>query len=230
MNSTKDSARVAGLLYLLVAITGAFSIMYIPAVFVVPGDATATASKIKASELLFRIGIVSELFSIILFVFLVVALYHLLKGIDKKLALLMLILALVSAPASYINVVNRIAPTLLLGGADYLSVFDQHQLEALAMLFLKLHGNGMAAVSLFWGLWLFPFGILVVRSGFIPRILGVLLFVAGIAYLTGFLTALLLPGHSHTVSQFLLPLEAGELPIIFWLLIKGARVQPLKGA
>jgi hypothetical protein len=228
MNSTKDTARVAGLLYLLVAITGAFSIMYIPSVFVVPGDATATAGKIKASELLFRIGIASELLSIIIFIFLVLTLYHLLKGINKKHALLMLILAVASVPASVINVVNRIAPIMLLSGADFLSVFDKHQLVALAMVFLRLHSNGMVVVSSFWGLWLFPFGYLVIKSGFIPRLFGVLLMIAGTAYLIGCVTALLLPVYSHTVSQLMLPLEAGELPIILWLLIRGAKVQPLE--
>jgi predicted transporter len=117
---------------------------------------------------------------------------------------------------------------MLLSGADFLSVFDKHQLDALAMVFLRLHSNGMVVVSSFWGLWLFPFGYLVIKSGFIPRLFGVLLMIAGTAYLIGCVTALLLPAHSHTVSQLMLPLEAGELPIILWLLIKGAKVQPLE--
>jgi len=228
MTSDKHAARVAGLLYLLLAITGAFSIMYIPSAFVVPGNATATASKIAASEQLYRIGVVSDLVSQIIFVFLVVALYQLLKAVNGKLALLMMVLALVSVPMSFLNMLNQIAPLILLGGADFLSVFEKHQLDALAMVFLRLRSQGMVAVSAYWGLWLFPFGILVFKSGFLPRVLGVLLVVAGLAYLTSSLTSLLFPPYGRAISQLMLVLEAGELPIIFWLLIKGVRAQPLE--
>ena len=111
-------------------------------------------------------------------------------------------------------------------GADFLSVFDKRQLDALAMLFLGLHANGVVISAVFWGLWLFPFGILVYRSGFFPRILGVLLIVAGVAYLVGSGTAILLPDYRSTISRFtLLPEAVGELSMILWLLIKGARVQ-----
>lgn len=230
MHSTERTARVAGLLYLLTAITGAFSIMYIPSAFIVPGDATATASKIVASELLYRIGVVSDLVAQIIFVLLVLALYQLLKVVDKRYALLMVALALVSVPMSFLNMLNQIAPLILLSGADFLSVFDKSQLDALAMMFLRLRSHGIVTIEAFWGLWLFPFGLLVIKSGFFPRILGVLLMLACFAYLTSSLTSLLLPRSGHFVSQLMLvPAAVGELSIILWLLIKGAKVQPSGG-
>ncbi|MBI3660323.1 DUF4386 domain-containing protein [Candidatus Acetothermia bacterium] len=228
MNSTKETARVAGLLYLLLGITGAFSILYIPSAFIVPGDATATANKIVASELLYRIGIVSDLLSQIIFILLVLTLYQLLQGVNKKHASLMVILVSVSVAIGVVNLLNLIAPLILLSGADFLSVFTKPQLDALALGFLSLRSNGILVVSAFWGLWLFPFGVLVIKSGFLPRILGVLLIIACFAYLTVSFTSLLLPPYRQIVSQFMMVLEAGELPIIFWLLIKGAKVQPLE--
>ena len=227
MNSIKRTARVAGLLYLLMGLTAAFSIVYIPSVFIVAEDATATANRIKAAESLYRIGIASDFIAQIIFIFLVLTLYHLLKGVNKRHALLMVTLVIVSVPMSFVNMLNQTAPLIVLSGADFLSVFDQHQLQALAMVFLKLRSHGIAAVSTFWGLWLFPFGLLVYRSGFFPRILGVLLIIACFAYLASSFTFILLPPYGHIVSQIMMiPFAIGELSIIFWLLIKGAKAQP----
>jgi Domain of unknown function (DUF4386) len=229
MNSIKKTARVAGLLYLLMAITGAFSIMYIPSAFIVSGDATATANKIKASESLYRIGIANDLITQIIFIFLVLTLYQLLKRVNQRDALLMVILVLVSVPMSFLNMLNLSAPLIVLSGADFLSVFEQQQLDALAMLFLSLRSRGISAVSTFWGLWLFPFGLLVYRSGFIPRILGVFLMIGCVAYVADSFISLLLPSYSDVVSQLMMiPLGIGEFSMIFWLLIKGTRDQPLE--
>lgn len=222
MTSAKHVARVAGLLYLLVAIAGAFSIMYIPWAFVVPGNATATAGKIAASEQLYRIGIACDLVAQIAFVFLVAVLYRLLKAVDENLALLMLVLALVSVPMSFANMLSQMAPLVLLSGAGFLSAIEKPQLDAMALAFLNLRAHGMFAVSAFWGLWLFPFGVLVFKSGFLPRVLGVLLVVAGLAYLISSFTSLLFPSYGRAVSLLMLVPEAvGELSVIFWLLIKG---------
>ena len=234
MNRTKDqypnpgAARDAGLLYLLVAITGAFGLIYIPAAFTVPGDVTATAGRIRAAELLFRLGIVSELIAATAFIFLVLALYRLLKGVNEKHAALMVTLVLVSVPISFFNVLNEIAVLILLSGADFLSVFAPHQLDALVAVFLSLHRHGFLVAEIFWGLWLFPFGVLVFKSGFLPRILGVLLIIACFAYLAASVTALLWPRYARIVSLLAsAPEAAGELPIILWLLIKGAKMPPL---
>lgn len=227
MNSTKKTARVAGLLYLLMSIPGGFSLLYVPSVLIVPGDAAATANKIQTSELLFRIGIVSELICATGFIFVALALYRLLKGVDKTQASLMVTLFVVSVPISFLNVLNEIAALTLLSGANFLSVFDPRQLDALVMVFLRLHNHGILLAQIFWGLWLFPFGILVMRSGFLPRILGVLLIAACFGYLASSFTFLLVPAYGHIVSRFAMVLTLGELPIILWLLIKGAKDQPL---
>jgi len=131
--------------------------------------------------------------------------------------------ALVSVPIMFVNVLNEIAALILVSGADFLSAFQQTELDALAFLFLRLHDNGITVASIFWGLWLFPFGILVTRSGFIPRILGILLFIAGTGYLLSACTSILLPEYGGIVGQVAIVLELGELPIIFWLVYTGLR-------
>src|SRR6266576_2467549 len=229
MKSIKRQARFAGLLYLLASIVGALGLIYVPGRLIVPRDATATADRVRASETLLRLGIASELIGFIIFIFVVLALYRLFKGVNEKHALAMAILLLVSIPISLLNVLNDIAALILVSGADFLSVFDKGQLDALAYLFLRLHGQGFVVAQIVWGLWLFPFGILVIRSGFIPRFLGYLLFIAGSGYLASSFTSLILPAYRQLVDQFTMVLTAGELPIIFWLLIWGAKDQSLDG-
>jgi hypothetical protein len=133
---------------------------------------------------------------------------------------------LLSLPIVFVNLLNEVAALTLVGNAKFLSVFDQPQRDALAYLFLRLHGQGLQVAAIFWGLWLFPFGLLVIRSRFIPRTLGVLLMVAGCAYLANSFTSLLLPRGANLVGQVAGILEAAEVPIIFWLLIWGAKAQP----
>src|SRR5438874_12795441 len=227
MKSIKRQARFAGLLYLLASIPAPFALIYVPSKLIVSGDVAATANHLRASETLFRLGIASELIGFIIFIFVVLALYRLFKGVNEKHALAMAILLLVSIPISLLNVLNDIAALILVSGADFLSVFDKGQLDALAYLFLRLHGQGFVVAQIFWGLWLFPFAILVIRSGFIPRVLGFLLFIAGFGYVASSLTSLLFPPYAHLVGQFAMVLEIGELPIIFWLLIWGAKDRPL---
>ncbi len=221
-DSQRKALRAAGLLYLLMAITAPFGLLYVPGKLIVPGDATATADHIRASEWLLRLGIGSELFHQAIAVFLVMALYRLFKAVNENQAKLLVILGcLVSVPIMFLNSINEIAALILVSGADFLSVFEKSQRDALAFLFLRLHGEGMNVASIFWGLWLFPFGILVIRSGFIPRISGILLFIAGSAYLASSFTSLVLPQYAQLVGQVALVLEVAEVPIIFWLFIRG---------
>ena len=227
MNSRKHEARVAGVLYLLMAVTAVVSLNNVPSWSMVGGEAAATANKIAASQLLYRIGVVSDLAAQILFVLLVLALYQLLKGVNNRHAVLMVALVLVQVPMAFANMLLGIAPLILLSGADYLSVFDKAQLDALAMGFLNLRGYGIKAVMALWGLWLLPFGLLVYRSGFIPRILGVLLMVGCFAYLVVSVTSLLFPAYERIVAP-LTVLAVGELLITLWLLTKGARTEPLE--
>ncbi len=226
MNSTKKQARVAGILYLLACSTAPFSLIYVPRVLVVLEDATATANHVRASETLLRMGIASELIISIVLIFAVLAFYRLFKRVSEKHALAMLILLLVSIPISLLNVLNDIAALILVSGAGFLSVFDQRQLDALVLLFLRLHNQGLALAGIFWGLWLFPFGILAMRSGFIPRVLGVFMILAGVPYLVSGFTTLILPQYVY-LSRFLTVFAFGELPMVLWLLIWGAKERPL---
>jgi hypothetical protein len=225
MNSTKKTARIAGFLYLLLALTGAFSILYVPSTLIVFGDAAATAEKIASSELLFRAGILSGVVSHVIFVLLVWLLYQLLREISRKQAMLMVTLVVIGVATGFVNTINQLGALIALSGADFLSTFDESELDALAYLFIRLHSHGIQIIQIFWGLWLFPFGLLVYRSRFIPKILGVLLIIAGVGYLLGTITFLILPQYQSALSTLITLLEMGELPIILWLLIVGVKAQ-----
>lgn len=225
MNSTKKTARIAGFLYLLLALTGAFSILYVPSTLVVFGDAAATAERIASSQLLFRAGILSGIVSHVIFVLLVLVLYHLLREISRKQAMLMVTLVVISVATGFVNTINQLGALIALSGADFLSAFEEPELDALAYLFMRLHSHGIQIIQIFWGLWLFPFGLLVYRSRFIPKILGVLVIIAGVGYLLGTITFLILPQYQSALSTPIMILEMGELPIILWLLIVGVKAQ-----
>jgi hypothetical protein len=212
------------------AFTAPFSLIYVPSKLIVRGDAAATANKILAHEMLFRAGIVADLISSVIFILVVLALYRLLSGVNKTHASLMVTLALVSAAVGFMNVLNNIAALTLFRGADFLAVLEKPQRDALAMLFLRLHGQGSVMNEIFWGLWLFPFGVLVIKSGFLPRILGVWLVVNCFAYLAIFFTGLLFPQYNNIVYNIAFPVLFGEMAIALWLLIMGAKVQPLEAA
>jgi len=224
MRSTQQQARIAGVLYLLLGLTAPIGLIYVPSQLFVSGNAAATADNIRAFESLLRVRIASELVHQAIAIFLVLALYRLFKPVDEFLAKQVVILgALVSVPIVFVNVLNEIAALTLVSGADFLSVFEKPQLDAMAYLFIRLHGRGIAVAAIFWGLWLFPLGLLVIRSGFIPRLLGFLLLIAGSAYLADSFVTLVLPQLDPIVSRIAMPLQMGELPIIFWLAIWGAK-------
>lgn len=227
MSSIKNPGRFAGLLYVLVSIPGAFALAYVPSKLIVHGNATATASNIAAHETLFRLGIACNLISEILFMWVALALYDLLKGVNQRQASLMLGLIVVSIPIALLNELNAIAALILVRGADFLSIFEKPQRDALAMLFLNLHSHAFDIAGIFWGLWLFPLGLLVYRSGFFPRILGVLLMVACFAWVVDSLTPFLLPQHEDIISRWAAWLRRGELLFMFWLLIVGAKPKPI---
>ncbi len=219
----RRTARIAGALYLLSAVAAGVPLIYVSSRLIVPGDAAKTAGNILASETSFRACMVSELAGAIIFIFLVRALYRLLGEVSKTQASLMVTLVLISVPITFVNVLNEVAVLRLLHGENFLGVITGAQRDALALLFLNLHGDGAALANIFWGLWLFPFGALVMRSGFIPRILGVLLTLNGVALVAVSITALMLPSHLDSVSRYAIIPELGELWMMGWLLIKGVR-------
>jgi Domain of unknown function (DUF4386) len=220
-----NPGRAAGLLYLALAVLGAFSLLYVPSKLIVPDNPSATASNILASEMLYRLSIVSGLMSAVVFIFLARALYRLFHEVSRAHASLMVTLVMISVAIGFALTVNDIAALMVLRAADLLSVFTQSQREALALLFLRLGGEGVLVAQIFWGLWLFPFGVLVVRSGFLPSILGVLLIINGAAYIVSSLTGLLLPAYADLVNRVTLIPMLGEIWIMLWLLIKGATVR-----
>jgi uncharacterized protein DUF4386 len=223
MSSTKNPGRFAGLLYVLTSIVGFFAMGYVPSKLIVHGNAAATASNIAASETLLRLGIAGELIGSAGFIFVALALYQLLKGVNRHHASLMVILIVVSIPIAFVNELNSIAALVLVRGADFLSIFDKPQREALAMLFLNLHRHGFVVAEMFWGLWLFPLALLVYRSRFLPRFLGVWLALAGFAWVLLSLTGVLLPQYQGKVDTYSQPAMFGEIAFMFWLLIKGAK-------
>ncbi len=224
MNSIKKDARVAGFLYLLQVVIGPFRLMYIPSALFVRGNATATADNIAAHESLFRLGIVSDLLSATIGLAVALALYRLLERVDRRLAVLMVILgALMVTPIYFLNTLNDAAALMLARGTDFLAVIEKPQRDALAMMFIRLHHAGEVVNEIFWGLWLVPFGLLVFRSRFLPRFLGVWLILNGAAYVILSFTGLLAPAYEATAFNFAFPIMLGEVAITLWLVIVGAR-------
>jgi hypothetical protein len=198
--------------------------MYIPDRFIKTGDAAATAHNIAANEFLFRIGIVSDLVAGAIWLFVPLVLYRLLADVDRIQAALMVILgAFLQVPLYFFNAVNYVGAWLFATDTSFLSTFSAPQRESLAFLFLRLHHYEVLASLVFAGLWLFPFGILVYKSGSLPRFLGVWLFLDGFAWLAVSFTGFLAPQYSQTVSTITLPLTVAEIAIMLWLVIFGAR-------
>lgn len=223
MGAIRNPGRFAGLLYVVTSIVGFFAMGYVPDKLIVQGNAAATANNITASETLFRFGIAGELIGQAAFIFVALALYDLLKGVNRRHATLMVLLIMVSIPIAFLNEVNTFAALALVRGTDYLSIFDKPQRDALAMLFLHLHGRGFVVTEIFWGLWLLPLALLVYKSRFLPRFLGVWLAIAGVAWVILSLTSVLLPQYQDKVNTYLQPAIFGEIVFMFWLLIKGAK-------
>jgi hypothetical protein len=223
MSSIKKTARLAGLLYFVFAILGILSFTRAFGSFVVPDDAAATMQKIADHELLYRLAIVNDFITHVLFIVVVVVLYDLFRDVNRRAALLMLMFVIVPVATQLANLVEEMVPLTLLRQPEVLGQFAPAERNDLTLGVLRLHANSAAVAIPFWGLWLFPFGGLVIRSGYFPRVLGILLMAAGVGYLlTGF-TRLLLPDYLGLVSKVAMPLYFGELPIIFWMLIKGCR-------
>ena len=219
----RKQARIAGMLYILVAVTGPLSLVYIPGKLFVPGAVVTIADNIRASTTLLRMGIASELFYQAVEVFLVLVLYGLFKDVNRNLARQMAVLGFIPIPIVFVNILNEVAALMFAGDAKFLLSMGRPQLDTLATSFAFLHSQGLEVAAIFWGLWLFPLGLLIIRCGFIPRFLGVLVMIAGVGYLLGSFSSLVLPQYHGLLGSAAVILEVGELPIILWLLIWGAR-------
>ena len=208
------------------ALSGAIGIMLVPSQILVPDQPAATAANIAGHELLLRLGIVSSLVCQVCFLFMVLALNRLFAGVHDGHAKLMVSLVIAAAPIAIVNELFHVAALVLGTGAVRAGSLAAAERDALALVFLEVRQTGIAIAGVFWGLWLFPFGLLVIRSGFIPKVLGGLLIAGGFSYLIDSCFVLLAPQHRDAVSAILmLPLAVGELAMISWLLIKGVRVR-----
>ena len=216
------TARIAGGLYLLLGVLGAFSMLYVPSALLVPGDAEATIRNLTASEGLFRLGIVGALVTQVVQIFVAFYLYKVLKPVNRTHALLMVIFVLLAVPIAMLNELTHAAVPLLLNGAEALTGFTTEQLHALVPFFLELHEHGIMIAHTFWGLWLLPMGYLVYRSDYLPKLIGILLMIGCFGYLIDAATYFLVPGFGVTVSEFTF---VGELLLPLWLVIRGVDVK-----
>jgi Domain of unknown function (DUF4386) len=223
MDYNKKTARIAGVLYLFLAITGVYGLIYVSSQTYVHEDMAATAQKMLAKEFLFRTGIAGNLISQTLFVFLALAFYRLFKSVNEQHAKIMVALVLVSIPITFICESFNITALMVLKG-DIMPSLPIEQKQEWAMAFLKMNGSGILVAEIFWGLWLIPLGLLFYKSGFMPRIVGILLVIGGIAYLIEVSAQLVFRDYRFFVNQFssvILPIS--EFSTILWLLIKGVK-------
>ena len=231
MNSSKKTARLAGLLWFLSTVTGAFGLLYIRSNVIVPGDAAATAGNIMASEFLYRAAIVSSLFSQIFLFFLGLTLFHLFKDVNKQLATVLLASVMIAVAIAVVNTMNHFGALLILGRADYLNVFSPEQLDAIAMTLIRLaNSGGQGLLEIFWAPYYFSFGLLTIRSRFIPKIFGILLMFMGIGFALNVFEKFLFPQFYPALFSQLAMLSGalGGIPTMFWLLIKGTNVESLQ--
>lgn len=223
--STRRLARTAGAAYLINVITGIFSLMIVPSITGSHGDPAMAVRNILAHEALFRTGIAAGLFCYIEFLLLPLLLYRLLGAADRCAAVLMVVLALVSVPLSIASLQHKLDVLTLLGQAPWLHALDTGQVQTQVMLQLSAHDNALLIAQIFWGLWLIPFGWLVVRSGQLPRVLGYLLILGGLSYVADFAGQLLVNGYNDMdfAGYVTLPAALGEIGTCLWLLVMGAR-------
>ncbi len=226
MNEERRQARLAGLLYFLVALIAPYGLMVVPAKLLVAGDAQATAQRIAAHPGVLQLGMATELLHQAIEVFMVLVLYQLFKPVHRMLARQMLVLGLLPIPMVFLNVLAEVAAALFADGPSWLRAFDRAQLDALALLAMRLHAHGLQLAAFFWGLWLLPLGLLSLRSGFIPKVFGASVIAAGIGYGLGATADLLLPALQSTLAMPTFVLELGEPAMILWLVLAGARAKP----
>jgi hypothetical protein len=220
--SLKRTARMTGILMLVMAVLAGFGIMYVPTTLTVVGDATATANNILASEGLLRAGMVAEVLVVLIEIVLVVLLYVLLKPVDKTLSLLAAFARLAMTVVQAVNVFNLVFALLLLSGASFLTAFEPAQLHALVLVFMEAHEAGALIWGLFFGLHLVFSGYLVFKSGYLPKYLGVLLLVVSCAYFVQSFGTFLLPQLAEALATVGL-LSIVEIVFPLWLVIRGVR-------
>lgn len=227
--SPQAYARIGGVLYLIIIVAGLFGEAFVRSKLIVSGDATATANNIMTSELLWRIGIAGDLIMHVCDVPLMLVFYVLLRPVNRNLALLAVLFNLIQTAVLVANKLNLLVALFLLGSADYLKAFEPHQLHALTYLSVKSHGYGFGIGLIFFGFACLVLGYLIFRSGYLPKILGVLMQIAGLCYLINSFALILAPAVAGALFPWvLLPAFIAELSLALWLLVKGVNVQRWK--
>jgi hypothetical protein len=228
MRLLRNPGRVAGLWYLLLILLGPVRLIYIPTKLFVTGDAAATVVNIAAHEHLFRLGIATDLIGAVVLLLLTLAFYRLFAGVDRSLAVMVVIFGgVMPALLYFVGAGNDLGTLMVVRGAGFLSVFTKAQQDALAMLSLKLHDLQITAAETLWGVWLLPLAVLVYRSRFLPRFLGIWLALGGFAYLAVSFVGVLWPQYQGKVFTISQPATFAEIALTLWLVIKGsAAVEP----
>ncbi|MTI30115.1 DUF4386 domain-containing protein [Xanthovirga aplysinae] len=224
IQSAQKNGRISAVLYLILIPLGFFGVAYVPSLLEVPGEMATTISNIVESEFLFRLGMVSVFLMNIVSILLVLYLYKLFKPINKTTAIFMVAFLLIGACISMLNEVNNFA-ALFLSGSNSGSVFNREQAQQLVGLFLDMQEFGSYIATIFWGLWLFPLGKLIIKSNAIPKLLGILLIIAGIGYLIDCFILFFLPELEFKITTFTF---IGEVLFPLWLLIKGINIEKWK--
>ncbi len=219
--SQNQQARLTGIFYLMVVITGIFSLMYVPSQIIVLGDAAQTVENIKEKEFLFRTGVVSSLLCYFFFFFVGWSAFELLKKVDQSVAAIMLGLVICSIPIAVYGVHNLTYILSLLFDTRY-SISSSEELEYQVMSAILSYGRSLSITDLFWSSWLFPFGFLIYRSGFLPKFLGILLMIGSITYFLHFLGIILFPD-VDIIWQFRIPARIAEIGTCLWLVIGGIK-------
>ncbi|MEO1254772.1 MAG: DUF4386 domain-containing protein [Bacteroidota bacterium] len=228
IDSRRKVARIAGLLYLALIIFGIFAEFFVRSKLIEYGNAYTTLVNVKSSEQLFRIGFTFDLLMLLAYFFLSMVLYHLLESVNKKVGSIMVLCVLAAVAIMFVNMLHYYMVLLVSENKDYLEVFENDQRDALGMLFIYVYRKGYMIAQVFFGLWLLPLGYLVFRSDFMPRILGILLMVAGAEWMIDSFIYFLFPDLSRVISLYILLSAACiEFLFCFWLLFKGVKEQKL---
>lgn len=224
--SPSKYARIGGIIYLIIILTGIFGEAFVRNRLVVSGDAAATAANIIASPSLWRMGIAVDLIMQLCDLPVMMILYVLLRPVNKNLALLTLLFNIIQTAVLVANKLSLLMPLFLLGNGAYLTEFNPQQLQSLSYLFIKLHGYGFGVGLIFFGVVCLLEGYLIYVSGFLPKTIGVLMQVAGVCYLINSFALILFPALADALFPFiLLPCLLAELSLALWLVIKGVDEQ-----
>jgi hypothetical protein len=222
MTSLKRTARIAGLWYLCFSL-GPFYLLYVPSQTVVHDDAAATAARVLSHQTLFRWGMLSETLGAVIFIGLSLALYRLFEDVNRHRARQLVALVLVSSALVMVAVVFNAAALYAFRGGNALAAFDSHTREAVGMVLIQMHTQANGINQMFWGLWLLPFGALVLSSRFLPRWIGYWLLLDGVAWMVVSAAWFLAPDYVDALFRYFQPVFLAELAAMLWLLILGAK-------